>query len=147
MIAVSLRSLPVPMWARNAITIAAIFCASVDAGSTPAQTPLMLVRSITLALTTWAIARFILNGNALAWPAAIFTAIALQSAAALMQSRDDLRMNAIVVLIVVIAALTSLAVAPRESEGPGGAGGAMNEPTRLAPPLSSVVNTQDDNLA
>jgi len=112
MFVVSLRSLPVPQWARDAIAIGALFCASVDAGSTPAQTPLMIVRAIALALTTWAVARFVLNGNALAWPAAIFTAFALQAASALTQSRADLRVNAIVVLVAVIALLMWLA-APR----------------------------------
>ena len=124
MFVVTLRSLPVPQWARDLIAIAALFCASVDAGSTPAQTPLMIVRSIVVALTTWAVARFVLNGNALAWPAAIFTAFALQSAAELVQSRADLRMHAIVIASVVAAALAWLLVTPSVSEGPGGAGGA-----------------------
>lgn len=110
MIVTSLRSIPMPEWVRDAIAIGAIFCASLDSGSTPAEMPLMLVRSLVLALTTWAIARFVLQRNALAWPAAIFTAMALQSAAELLQNRSDLQMNSIVVLVVTIVTLLWLAL-------------------------------------
>ena len=127
--------------------VAAIFGTSLDAGSTAAEMPLMLLRSITLALVVWTIGRFVLNGNALAWPLAIFLAIALQNAAALDQNRSDLRMNAIVILIGAAIALLWMIVTPSESEGPGGAGGALYEPTGSAHPPKSLANARDDRHA
>jgi len=115
MIVVSLTSIPIPGWARDAIAVAAMFCAALDADSTPAEMPLMLLRSLVIALTMWCIARFILNRNALAWPAAIFTAMTLQSAAMLMQNRNDLQINAIVVLIATIVMLVWLALPKLEN--------------------------------
>ena len=130
MLAVSLRSLPIPTWARDTIILATIFCASLDAGTMPQQMPLMIVHSIVLAFTAWTVARFILGSNALAWPAAIFTAMALGSAAMLAQNdRSDLQMNAMVVIVVTAATLLWLSLA-------GG-----------APPPRSFANAQDDNYA
>ena len=127
MLTVSLRSLPIPTWARDTIAVATIFCAALDAGAMPQQMLLMIIRSIVLAVTVWTIARFILGDNALAWPTAIFATMALQSAAMLMQNRSDLQVNAFIVIAVTIATLLWLSVAPSVSEGPGGAGGAMDE--------------------
>jgi hypothetical protein len=118
-IVVSLRALKRRQWIGDAILVAAMFGAALDAGATPAQMPLMLFRSLLLAATVWAIGRFVLNGNALAWPAAIFLAIALQNAASLMQSRADLRMNAMIIAVVAIGALIWIAFAtPSEASVP-----------------------------
>ena len=98
------------------IAIAALFCATIDPGTTPSHMPLMIAQAAAVALTTWIAARFILNGNVLAWPLTIFTALALQSAAGLAQnSRADLRMHTIVILVAVAAALIAVA-APRLKE-------------------------------
>lgn len=111
MFAVTLRSLPVPEWARNAIAMAAIFCASCDPNATAAQTPLMLVRSIVLALTLWAVARFILNGNPLAWPAAIFMAMALRSAAVLVQNHEE---PSVIFTMVILLLISMIARQPEK---------------------------------
>ena len=79
-----------------ALTIAAVFLAALDAGSTPAQLPLMLARAAMLAVLTWIIARWILDANPLAWPLAIFLGTALNTIATLASNhRPDLLANAI----------------------------------------------------
>src|SRR5437762_5121172 len=103
-------------WTGDLAAIAALFCVTIDPGTTPSHMPLMIAQAAAVALTTWIAARFILNGNVLAWPLTIFTALALQSAAGLAQnSRTDLRMHAIVILVAVAAALIAVA-APRLKE-------------------------------
>jgi membrane protease YdiL (CAAX protease family) len=96
-----------------AITISAIFLAMLDPGVSEAQAPLMLARAAIWTLVMWIVGRFILNGNPLAWPLAVFLAIALQTAATLMQNhRPDLLANGVALIgFAVIAILW--AAAPR----------------------------------
>jgi membrane protease YdiL (CAAX protease family) len=95
------------------ITIVAVFCASLDPLATPAQAPLMFARALVMALLVWVVARYVLNGNPLAWPLAVFIASLLQVAALLLQNhRPDLIGNAIALIAFAIAAL-AWAAAPR----------------------------------
>jgi len=73
----------------------------------------MLVRAIVLAIAVWIVSRFVLDGNPLAWPLAIFSAMALQSGASLLQSRDDLRINAVIVFVAIAMAMIWMAL-PRQ---------------------------------
>lgn len=94
-------------FARHAafITIAALFCASVDPLATLAQTPLMLVRALVLALAIWLVATRILGRNPLAWPLAIFLGATLHAAQILAQhDRIDLKIHAAVLALVAVAA-------------------------------------------
>ncbi len=87
------------------ITIAAVFCASVDPSATHAQVPLMLIGAVVVALLTWLIGRYILDANPLAWPLAVFIALVAQSAAVLvMNQRFDLIAHGIA--LFVFAALS-----------------------------------------
>jgi membrane protease YdiL (CAAX protease family) len=99
-----------------AITIIAVFCASVDALTTPAQAPLMFVRALLVALLVWVVARYVLNGNPLAWPLAVFTGSLLQVAAVLLRNhRPDLIGNAVALIVFAVTALV-WAASPRTLE-------------------------------
>ncbi|HEY2093119.1 MAG TPA: CPBP family glutamic-type intramembrane protease [Thermoanaerobaculia bacterium] len=96
----SFRKMP---WLRDAITIAVIFCASMRPDATFVQTPLMLIRGAVLAFLTWFIARFVLDGNVLAWPLAVFMAVMLNGIDAMGQHRLDLHVNMAVVAVALVA--------------------------------------------
>lgn len=97
------------------VAIIAIFCASVDPLATPAQAPLMFARALAVALLAWVIARYVLNGNPLAWPLTIFLSSLLQTAAVLLQNhRPDLIGNGIALIVFAIAAMLWVA-APRHT--------------------------------
>ncbi|MGZ7032524.1 MAG: CPBP family glutamic-type intramembrane protease, partial [Thermoanaerobaculia bacterium] len=106
MAAVGIASFPRKRGLTAAIVLTVIFCATLDPGATMAETPLMLLRAAVMAATLWLVARFVLNGNILAWPLAIFTAELLPSAIFLLQNhRTDLRAHAIVEIALVAAVL------------------------------------------
>ncbi|HEX3109176.1 MAG TPA: CPBP family intramembrane glutamic endopeptidase, partial [Thermoanaerobaculia bacterium] len=107
----SFRKVP---WLRDVITIGVIFCASMRPDATLAQTPLMLFRAAALAVLTWAIARYVLDGNVLAWPFAVFMAILLNGIDSMAQHRLDLHINVLVLAIVLVAAIVWLAFPRRE---------------------------------
>jgi len=95
------------------LTIAALFCATLDPLATTAQTPLMLARALTVAVLVWVVARHVLNGNPLAWLLAVFCATTLQTATLLLQNdRADLIANGVAVVVFAIAAVV-WAVVPR----------------------------------
>ncbi|HEY0157387.1 MAG TPA: CPBP family intramembrane glutamic endopeptidase [Thermoanaerobaculia bacterium] len=104
--AIALFTVAMPPNYRAVVTIAGIFCATVDPLVTTAQAPLMFVRAAAVALLSWIIARYILGANPLAWPLAIFTAAVLQTAALLLQHhRLDLTVNAAALFVFALAAL------------------------------------------
>ena len=81
------------------VTIAAVFGASVDPSATAPQLPLMLLGAVVVAVLTWLVGRYILDGNPLAWPLAIFIALVVQSAAVLLNNqRFDLIAHGIALL-------------------------------------------------
>jgi hypothetical protein len=68
------------------------------------------------AATAWLVARYILDGNPLAWPLTAFVASLLQSGRLLAQNaRGDLRLHAVVAIIAACAALVWAAL-PRPVE-------------------------------
>ena len=88
------------------VTVLAIFCASVDWLATPAQVPLMLARALFIALLAWVVARYVLNGNPLAWPLTAFLSSVLQTAAVLLQNqRPDLIANGFALIAFAIGAV------------------------------------------
>jgi membrane protease YdiL (CAAX protease family) len=100
----------------GAFTIIAIFCASIDATATAAQTPMMLARALVTALLVWIVARYVLGGNPLAWPLAAFLGSLLQAAAMMFEhQRTDLHANAIALLVLALAALAWTIRTPRMS--------------------------------
>ncbi len=95
------------------VTILAVFCAMLDPLATPAQAPLMFVRALLVAGLIWIVARYVLNGNPLAWPLAVFVGSLLQVAATLFTNhRPDLIGNAIALVAFAIAAI-AWAASPR----------------------------------
>jgi membrane protease YdiL (CAAX protease family) len=102
---------------REAVAVFVIFAAALHPDATLAQMPLMLIRAAALAVLMWALARFVLNGNVLAWPLAVFTAVMLNGIDAMMSNhRGDLRMNAIVAGVALLAALAWAAVPRSEAD-------------------------------
>ena len=98
------------------VTILAIFCMSVDPSATLEQAPVMLVRAMIVAVIAWFVARYVLDGNPLAWPLTIFLSSLTQTAALLLQNeRPDLIGNGIAMIVFAIAAVM-WAAAPRPSE-------------------------------
>jgi len=102
------------------VTTLALFCMLLDPSSTPAEMPLMLVRAAIVAAAVWLIARYVLDGNPLAWPLAVFTGALLGSAATLLQNqRTDLIANGwtliLFALVVLVWILTSTSGGPPET--------------------------------
>jgi membrane protease YdiL (CAAX protease family) len=108
----SFRKLP---WLPDVITVVVIFCAAIRPDATFVQTPLMLIRAAALALLTWVIARFVLDGNILAWPFAAFLAIMLNGIDSMAQHRLDLHLNALAVAVVLVVTIVWLTL-PRRGE-------------------------------
>jgi hypothetical protein len=98
------------------VTIIAIFCASVDPLATVQQAPVMFARALVLALLAWVVARYVLDGNPLAWPLTVFLSSVLQTASVLLQNhRPDLIANGIAMLVFAVAATLWMAVPGRAS--------------------------------
>ncbi|HEV7768984.1 MAG TPA: CPBP family intramembrane glutamic endopeptidase [Thermoanaerobaculia bacterium] len=99
------------------VTILGVFCASIDPMVTLDQTPLMLARAIASALLVWVVAKYVLDGNPLAWPLAVFVSLLVQTAAALLQNhRPDLIGNSIALIVFAVAAVV-WAATPRPYNG------------------------------
>ena len=65
-----------------------------------------ILTSAALAVVAWVIARFVLDGNPLAWPLAAFTISLLESAASMAQNhRADLQVQAWIVFAIAMATL------------------------------------------
>ncbi|HVG24744.1 MAG TPA: CPBP family intramembrane glutamic endopeptidase [Thermoanaerobaculia bacterium] len=103
--AVALMAVALPKRRRALVILIAVFCAMVDPSATPAQAPLMLAGSVVLAVLVWAIARYVLGSNPLAWPLFVYLALVLQTASTLLQNhRPDLTANGIALLVFAVAA-------------------------------------------
>jgi hypothetical protein len=90
---------------RALVIIASVFFAALDPAATPSQAPLMLAGALALAVVTWVIARYVLDGNPLAWPLFVFIGSALQTASVLLRNhRPDLTANAIALIVFAAAA-------------------------------------------
>ena len=101
---------------RAAITIVLVFFAAVDPSVTTEQAPVMLVRALAFALVAWLVARYVLDGNPLAWPLAVFLLGALQSASFFLQNqRPDLIANGVALLAFCLVAVVWIAL-PRTAD-------------------------------
>ena len=97
-------------------TVLLIFLVSLDTSTDLSAMPLMLLSAALTAATAWLVARYILDGNPLAWPLTAFVASLLQSGLLLAQNaRPDLRIHAAIVLAVACAGLAWAAL-PRPVE-------------------------------
>jgi membrane protease YdiL (CAAX protease family) len=104
--AIALYSIALPPKHGGVLTIVAIFLAMLDPLVTARQAPLMLAHALAIAVTVWVVAKYVLNGNALAWPLAFFLASTLQTASVLLDNqRTDLLANAIALIAIAAAAL------------------------------------------
>jgi membrane protease YdiL (CAAX protease family) len=93
-------------WAAPLVTMAIIFCITIDSSARTQELPMTILTSVALAGVAWVIARFVLDGNPLAWPLTAFTISLLESAAAMAQNhRADLEMQAWIVFAIAIATL------------------------------------------
>ena len=102
--AIALYAFALKKWAA-AITIVAVFFATLDPLATARQAPAMLVRSLVMALVVWVLARYVLGPNPLAWPLFVFLGLTLQTALSLAQhSRPDLLANALALVVFAAAA-------------------------------------------
>lgn len=98
------------------VTMLSVFCLLVDPSVTPKQAPLMLIGAALVAALTWIVARYVLDGNPLAWPLAVFVALTLRTGAALVDNhRTELIIHGVVVLAFALLALAWAAV-PRRSD-------------------------------
>jgi membrane protease YdiL (CAAX protease family) len=119
--AVALYAFALKKWAAP-ITIVAVFLATLDPLATMQQAPAMLLRSLTLALIVWVLARYVLGANPLAWPLFVFIGSTLQTAATLAQhSRPDLLANALVLVLFAAAAAVWAVIGRRMGNGRGDA--------------------------
>jgi hypothetical protein len=101
---VALYAVTLRRWAA-AITIVAVFFATLDPLVTMQQAPLMIVRGLVVALIVWVLAKYVLDANPLAWPLFVFFGTTLQTAASLAHnSRPDLLANALVLVLFAAGA-------------------------------------------
>jgi membrane protease YdiL (CAAX protease family) len=88
------------------VTIAGIAITMLDPSVTLTQTPLMLARAILGAVLVWLVAKYVLDGNPLAWPLTIFLTLTLAAAVSLLRnSRPDLIANGAALLVFAAVAI------------------------------------------
>ncbi|HEV2720139.1 MAG TPA: hypothetical protein VG323_08980, partial [Thermoanaerobaculia bacterium] len=110
----ALRAVGRVAWLADVLGVALLFGLTLDANVTVKQLPSTIAGTLIAALLIWALVRFVLGANLLAYPLAIFLAQLLLGASALMQNhRIDLMINGIVLLGAAVAAALWAAL-PRE---------------------------------
>jgi membrane protease YdiL (CAAX protease family) len=110
----ALRSFGAVAWLPDAAGVALLFCLTLDSSVTAKQLPSTIAGTLVSALLVWALVRFVLGANLLAYPLAVLIAQLLLGAATLMQNhREDLIVNGIVMLAAAAAAALWTAL-PRE---------------------------------
>ncbi|HKO55042.1 MAG TPA: type II CAAX endopeptidase family protein, partial [Thermoanaerobaculia bacterium] len=116
MFTVAVQSLRKWSWLPGAITVTAIFFVLLDGNATPAEAPLVIAKALAGALVIFAVVKWVLGTNALAYPVAIFVSTALQSALGMLANhRPDLQWSGMAVIAVVAAALLWV-VTPRTAD-------------------------------
>jgi membrane protease YdiL (CAAX protease family) len=117
MFVVAVQSLKKWSWLPSAVTVTAIFFVLLDSNVTTSEAPLVIARALLGALVLFAVVRWILGTNALAYPVAIFVATAMQSALAMLgNDRTDLQTGGLVVVTVVAIALLWVVITPRTAD-------------------------------
>jgi membrane protease YdiL (CAAX protease family) len=110
----ALRAFSEVRWLPDAAALALLFCLTIDSSVTPKQLPAAVAATLVSALLVWALVRFILGANLLAYPLAVVIAQLLLGGATLLQNhRQDLIVNGIV-LLAAAAAAALWAALPRE---------------------------------
>jgi hypothetical protein len=110
----ALRSFSAVAWLPDAAAIALLFCLTLDSSVTAKQLPSTIAGTLVSALLVWALVRFVLGRNLLAYPLAVLIGQLLVGASSLMQNhREDLIVNGIVMLAAAAAAALWAAL-PRE---------------------------------
>lgn len=98
----------------DVISLAALFCAFLDASAKGPQIAMMLVTAATTAILIWAAVRYILGNNLLGYPLAVAVLSLLRGGATLLQNhRPDLVVNGVVVLIAAVILVAWLALPQR----------------------------------
>ncbi|HYR27498.1 MAG TPA: hypothetical protein VEU30_03485, partial [Thermoanaerobaculia bacterium] len=93
-----------------AVTIAALFGLVTQLSVTSAQVPRMLFEAALIAGLAWVVARYVLDGNPLAWPLAIFTGVCLRNAAMLLShGRTELLLHGAALVAFAVIALIFVA--------------------------------------
>ncbi len=99
------------------LTMATVFCVTIDSTAKPGELPLMLATSAALAVLVWVIGRHVLDGNPLAWPLAAFTTSLIESGVSMIVNhRLDLQVQGSLALVIAIVTLIWVAW---EYRGPG----------------------------
>lgn len=97
---VSLQAMPGRRWLPDAVAIAALFCISLDSDADMHKLPLMLLAAVAGAVLAWALVRFVLRNNLLAYPLATALGLLIQSGIGLLQNhRPDLTVNGVADLV------------------------------------------------
>ncbi len=97
------------------VAVALVFLSTLDPMMTLAQAPFLLLRALVTALVVWILARFVLNGNPLAWPLAVFLGSTTQTAAMLLRNhRPDLLANGIALIAIAVIVVVYCAIASKE---------------------------------
>jgi len=117
LLVLALRSMTWRAWLPWAVMAAALVLRGLDPSVTPAEMPLMLLSTATLALIALVAARFLLGRNLLAYPLTIALVLLLSNASQLLHNhRPDLRANGIAEIVVVIALMLWVATPSEPSE-------------------------------
>jgi len=102
-------------WMPSVIGVAILFLVSLDAGATTRQLPMMFATALAGSLLAWAVVRFILGKNLLAYPLTIVLVELLSGAATMLHNhRADLAINGTVMIVAAVAVI-AWAVVPREA--------------------------------
>jgi len=111
MFASAVQSLRKRSWIPAVVTVVAFFLVLLDSNVPSAEAPLAIARAAIGALAIFAVTKWVLKDNALAYPVAIFAGTALQSALSMLgNERTDLQIAGWAVAFVVLAALTWLVI-------------------------------------
>ncbi len=104
-----------PRRAAAAATAFILFAASLDISVLPGEIPLMLVTTALFAVIVWLIARYVLDGNVLAWPVAVFIASLAQGGLVLVRNhRSDLILHGSILLALGTITLLWVALGSRK---------------------------------
>jgi membrane protease YdiL (CAAX protease family) len=100
----AIRSFGYARWIGDAVAVGILFCISLDSGVTVEQLPLAVAGALAGSLMVWALVRFVLGANLLAYPLALLLAQLGAGAALLLQNhRVDLTANGIAMIVIALA--------------------------------------------
>jgi membrane protease YdiL (CAAX protease family) len=110
----AIRSFGRTRWLPDVLGVALLFFLTLDSNVTAKELPSTIAATLVAALLIWALVRFVLGANLLAYPLAIVIGQLLLGASALLQNhRADLMINGVVMLAAAVA-VALWAALPRE---------------------------------